>query len=312
MEDKHRSLYIVNQDLAHCWGDCVLPPKVTADALRDIRAALFAGLRRIVAPTELITIRESLFCANIEGMLETAKGSEDRCVVGLSPFCHRPDAELEVTRIAVRDGDRWKKALDMVARPKTPSLPAQLELIRTRAAGRPIVLVDDGIWSSGTILEIIRMLSAQGLEVESVVVGIVTDYGKIRNQGLPPIFCVFRFPDANVQVVEWICEHDFFVGTPGFGRTLGAPDSSQADPRGIGIPYSLPNGDPEAWASIPPPVQREFSELCLRVSLALFEEIGRNTGAPVLVGDLKTVPYGLEDSLDRPFCECLKEWIWAL
>lgn len=70
------------------------------------------------------------------------------------------------------------------------------------------------------------------------------------------------------EVIDEVCERDFYPGVPFSGRLL-------VNHENVGVPYLLPFGHPGKWASIPDRWQVSFSGFCLQQTIRLFEEIER-------------------------------------
>lgn len=151
------------------------------------------------------------------------------------------------------------------------------QLADLRNAGvQSVVLVDDVIYSGDSLLRVLDMLKAVGINVSAIYAGIAIGEGveKIRSLGYS-IECVRFFP----KVIDEVCERDFFPGVPFSGLTLQGVDN-------VGVPYILPFGLIGRWASVPREREKHVSERCLELTMLLFNEIGRVSGHPVLCSDL--------------------------
>ena len=81
------------------------------------------------------------------------------------------------------------------------------------------------------------------------------------------------------QVVDEVCERDFYLGIPYSGRSLMGGEN-------FGLSYILPFGNPEAWASIPNEYQKFFSIFCINQTIKLFEEIENSSNKIVDCSDI--------------------------
>jgi hypothetical protein len=125
--------------------------------------------------------------------------------------------------------------------------------------------VDDVVFTGELIVEVIQRLSSLGIKVSLVCVGVGIAEGIHQiNQLNCEVRCVRRYE----EVIDEICERDFYPGIPFSGRLLIGNGN-------VGVPYLLPFGDPGKWASIPLEWQVPFSEFCIKQTVKLFEEIER-------------------------------------
>lgn len=179
---------------------------------------------------------------------------------------------LDVCRLVGTDG----KDAGLGRRPDAPSLARQFREIE-HCPREDIVLIDDVIFTGKLLEKIARILRKKGFQISLVCTGIGIDEGvkKLTNAG-HAVQCVRDYGN----VVDEVCERDFYPGVSLSGRTLvGGED--------VGIPYILPFGKPREWASIPAEWQEQFSRFCLEQTIKLFEAIEDCSNKPVLCGDLK-------------------------
>jgi hypothetical protein len=143
-----------------------------------------------------------------------------------------------------------------VPRSGYPSLPDQLKQIP--ALGNEIVLVDDVLYSGEMINWLNERLSAAGVTISSVIVGVAIQEGidKLNSQGID-VYAGSVFND----VEDELCERDLaFV--PGSGRRIANSNMNA-------IYFDVTNGRPEQWASISPESSKEFCVASLERSLRL-------------------------------------------
>ncbi len=303
--------YVVTEDV-HCSFKRVgidVPPEI----LTGCRRKLYDSLP-LMTGSETLVISEEEFSRRLNELVEKARAS-GHFIVSMTHYTETPDAELSVTRVArvikKSHGVDHEKFKEVVARPGCPSLAEQVERIADESRGRDIVLVDDGLWHGDTTTTVIDCFRGHNKRVAEIVVGLIADARTLCQEIADMTRSVRKFPcPHDGEVKDWLCERDFFIGVPGFGRTLAATDPGclHADPRGIGIPYCLPYGNPEEWASIKRDMVRDFSRLCVDISIQLFEGLGRSPGQRIRVRDLKTIPYGMENDLNAVLIERLTEW----
>jgi len=106
------------------------------------------------------------------------------------------------------------------------------------------------------------------------------------------------------EVIDEICERDFYPGVPLSGRTV----KGQLN---VGAPYLLPFGKPTHWASIPKEWEKEFSRFCLQQTIKLWEEIEEISGKVVRNCDLDRLPVGFNWDKTR-FVENLRHLLFHL
>lgn len=185
---------------------------------------------------------------------------------------------LEVSRVVDIDGED----IGLSNRPDTPSLNSQIDLLVKKGI-RKAVLVDDVLYSGSLLTDIVQTLSVAGIEIERVIVGIGIQNGiDYVKKTVAEVDCVHVYE----SVLDEVCERDFYPGVPYSGRLVSGED-------GYGMPYVLPFGRPEKWASIPEDRVVEFSSFCLKQTIALFQEIESCSGKVVKCSDLPRKIYGI-------------------
>jgi len=188
-----------------------------------------------------------------------------------------------------------------------------------------VVLVDDGIWSRGSLDTLTRCLESFGIHVVKTVVAV-----QRLPQGTEKTDDVISLwqPLPQHRIVDWVNERDFFLGVPFSGKVVGEIPTTQqfktideltdverlysAVPLygDMSAPYIQGLGDPVGWASIPASKARVFSRQCLSLSAHLYREIEllntKARGAPVriLVKNLARPPY-LWREPDMPVVEAI-------
>ena len=158
-----------------------------------------------------------------------------------------------------------------------------------------VALVDDVIFS-GTVLErIINLLSRINIQVPIICAGIGIGEGINRIKATKrQVRCVRTYE----KVIDEVCERDFYPGVPLSGRLLAGGEN-------IGIPYLLPFGNPESWASIPSQQAANFSKFCLRQTISLFDEIERGSDKQVFCRNLGRKVIGLP--MDARYTDALRK-----
>lgn len=200
---------------------------------------------------------------------------------------------LEVTRgVDVLGND-----LGRISRIHCPNISDQIEIFRKGRSGinNDVAVVDDGIWTGGTLKMIIDTLREKKFNVVKVVVGVhIKKRGQVVDLGIPVdhLFAVQTYEDDSRPVRDWVCERDFFPGVPFGGRTVVDRELQNhflsEDKKSIGAFYSENKSWLKSWASIDD--DGSFPFFCFERSLALFQEIEHLSGKKVLVRDLDRIP----------------------
>jgi hypothetical protein len=185
----------------------------------------------------------------------------------------RTTPDIQVTRMVD------KNLIDQGIGPRYGTLPIdkQLSMIRERE----IALVDDVLFSGKVMVKIIKALEKRGVKVPIVIAGIAVGEGvqRIQKQTDSQILSVRYYK----EVIDEICERDFYPGVPLSGRSLLGKAN-------IGYPYIYPFGKVCAWASIPEKYAKEFSCFCLYQSIYLWSAIEAVSAKPVRCRDLERLP----------------------
>ncbi len=143
-----------------------------------------------------------------------------------------------------------------------------------------IILADDVVFSGSVLRTVINLFKEQNIEVIGIRSAISTSSSyQLFNEILPlGLKCGYLMSE---QVIDQICERDFYFGIAGSGiSTIGIDKTIYK------APYFIPYGDPVARASIPQKDQITFSKNCLARSIILWEEIERLSKRKILIKDL--------------------------
>lgn len=218
--------------------------------------------------------------------------SENKIVNGLSDFVAnsclpiisldrvycKSELNFEIARLV----DKHGRDRGLGHRAGTASLQQQIKKLQINGVDK-VAIVDDVLFSGALLERVINLLSRIGIQVPIICVGIGIGEGIERIGGAKrEVLCVRSYD----EVVDEVCERDFYPGVPLSGRLLIGNDN-------IGVPYILPFGNPHDWASIPSEHAINFSKFCFHQTILLFDEIGRCSGKSVLCQDLERKVIGL-------------------
>ena len=272
--------YVVSADVAGLVGrwatanGLIAPPAEFFDgmtaSLAD-RLAVATGVPvEVVGQKELVEGMGKLISESQYPVISLDRAYFDGDNPGIAGF-------LDVTRAVKESYDETGKrtfvsAGDLVPRPGHPTLEEQLEALRSDTPS-PITVVDDVIFSGDGMVNLAKELAAIGRPIAQVIAGIGIEEGlaKLRDAGIE-VKCVRTYED----VMDEVCERDFFAGAPMSGRTVLGEDGSTWS-----APYFEPYGNTEGWASIAPEAVRDFSKFCLSQSLSLWAEVERLNGRTI-------------------------------
>ncbi|MFA5945686.1 MAG: hypothetical protein WC802_02130 [Patescibacteria group bacterium] len=240
--------YVISADLS-------LLLDISPDLLADFRRTLTQVLEESVGNCEWVAETEM-----VDGLAHLLKACP-MLIVSLDPvYAPRPLA-LNITRLVDKNGAdagyglRDGRQLDLA------------EEIReiARLVGEPeIALVDDVVFSGAMMAQIISAFAKHGVAVRRVYAGVAIGEGanRLKLDNID-VHAVRSF----AEVLDEVCERDFFPGAPMSGRTL-------ANLPNTGAPYLLPFGNAQKWASIPTEHARRFSTAVLRASAEVYDVLG--------------------------------------
>lgn len=182
------------------------------------------------------------------------------------------------TNIYFLDCTRVEGTNKIISRSKE-LLDEQIIRIANSIKGKQIILADDVVFSGTVLAEIIRKFRNLGITVIGIISSICTEksYDYFNNNikyGIKTNYLM------NNDVIDQICERDFYFGIAGSGiMTETAKGYLKA-------PYFKPYGDPFERASIPKEYEKSFSKGCLSRSIFLWKEIDKLRKGKTLMREL--------------------------
>lgn len=195
-------------------------------------------------------------------------------IVSLDKIYINPDEE----NIYFLDCTRINGTNEIISR-NNESLDSQIFRISKKLFNREIVIADDVIFSGSVLRNIINRFSLLGVKVVGVISSICTqeayDYFNIAlENGIKTNYILEN------DVIDQICERDFYFGIAGSGILVETDDGL------VKAPYFKPYGNPCERASIPNEYEKYFSEGCIDRSLYLWESIDKQKNQSTMVRDL--------------------------
>lgn len=207
------------------------------------------------------------------------------------------DMALAVNRIVDHHGQSYGNGTDHIKigpRPGCLPISRQIENIGRLANGRPVIIVEDGIFTGGTLAKIMEMFQKARIKVEAIVVGFAFE-GSIDR--VKEVFGgeIIQIIDIK-NPIDWIPDHDLFPFVPNSGKVVGHPMDGMLlplySPEGysFSIPYLKPfTGDMTSLTSIPSKSTEEVSTYCLGVAKEFFEKLERKNGRDITIRDLMEI-----------------------
>ncbi len=180
-------------------------------------------------------------------------------------------------------------------RPGAPPLIRQFREL-TKMNTKEITLVDDVVFTGDLLERVAHFLSRIDFKIPLICAGIGIGEGikRLIKAGYN-VRCVRTYE----EVIDEICERDFYPGVPLSGRVL-------INGKNLGVPYLLPFGNPGKWASIPKEQQKPFSKFCIRQTITLFEAVEKHSNKVVCCSDLERKVVSLPRD-DTPYVEALRK-----
>ncbi len=212
--------------------------------------------------------------------------------ISLDRIYFKSELNMDITRKMLPNRDKY------IIGNRFGTLPVneQLKLIHESDA-KEVVLIDDVLFSGGTIVSMIESLKVINVEVRLVCVGIGIEEG-IENVVKHAQVKCYKIYD---EVIDEICNWDFYPGVPSAGRLIEGSNN-------VGRPYCEPFGDITNWASIPEKYATNFSQFLIRESIRLFEEIEKLSGVVIKCEDLPRKVWSMPTDGTR-FVDALKEYL---
>jgi len=144
---------------------------------------------------------------------------------------------------------------------------------------KEIILADDVVFTGSVLKTIISEFKKYNINVIGIRTCISASESYLNfNRTLPlGLKCGYLMSD---QVIDQICERDFYFGIAGSGISIIKNNEV------FKAPYFKPYGDPVNRSSIPIIEEQRFSLTCLRRSLELWQEIERLNKRKILIKEL--------------------------
>lgn len=289
-----RRVYLLTTGLEHSMrmlgrGTGLNVPGLNDPIFSEVNGRLCAALKSAVGGVEVQSI-DALKLGD-QVFIRAQRLGDGYHVVSTCPEIVLPNPEhnLRLNRLIDLDG----QVIGIGPRPGMPSLRIQVRNAVVSAAGRPIVIAEDGIFSGGTICSLVRMIRQAGGVVVAVVAGFCFAQASQQLSQLDPPVEVITVTDYHPgQMEEWMPDHDFIPLMPNCGRVLGVSVGNEHLPYYsqnnvcYAAPYLMGFCNIKDWASIPSSAAADFSRQCLDLAQKLFQRVAELNGGPLMVRQL--------------------------
>lgn len=207
-------------------------------------------------------------------------------IVSLDRIYLNPDEES----IYFLDCTRVSGSMDLISRGKESFIDQILRLSECLMS-KKIILADDVVFSGDALRKVISLFKLCGVEVVGVISSICTEEAYLYfNENLSEgIKCNYILGN---DVIDQICERDFYFGIAGSGIMVASFDGMKK------APYFKPFGDPCTRASIPKDFEDEFSKGCLKRSIMLWDDANSRNSRNILMSDLPEAIVGTNKTDD--------------
>ncbi len=212
------------------------------------------------------------------------------------------------TRAVLWQGGGWQGQSYQVAKAGTPPLALQAEAVARfwRSAcneSMRVLVADDGVFEGASARRFFRELLRCGVPGDvlgSVLGGISLErfIEQSEEDGARlAIDAVHAYPSTGPEVIDWVCQRDFFAGVPQSGRAvISAPGDAvalQENGQPLSAPYWFGSGS-LSWASIPDSAAEVFTRACARLTNRVYVRSAELSGrGSIRCGELAQLPAGI-------------------
>ncbi|KKU68207.1 MAG: hypothetical protein UX89_C0006G0031 [Parcubacteria group bacterium GW2011_GWA2_47_16] len=287
--------YIITQTLGGVLRSLKATNLIIPSAERIARGeeTILSGIRSLTKDqnTEVVAIPMDEQCDKISAAVhKVKKACPTATIVSTAPLLSFENGGIcvEMSRIVDLQG----KLIGIGSRPGHPSIERQLARHDRMIQEQPVIVAEDGSFTGSSLQHLLAKLQERRARVQAVVLGILFPQAKeaVRKVYKGEIITCYDFSNPT----DWMPSHDFVPFTPNAGRVVGFEFGANAFPiylydgASICMPYILPYGKPDDWASLPPERfgLRNFSLLCLHLAHDLFEETERLNEKHILISDV--------------------------
>lgn len=199
---------------------------------------------------------------------------------------------LDINRLVDFDGN----TIGIGPRPGCANIAEQVEDIKYASKGKPIVIVEDGVFSGGTIRYVVDILKKAGVEVSNIIVGFIFPSSSDNINWLEENGVKVSWLKEFGELMDWVPDHDFLPLVPNCGKVIGVSPFGNPVPYydregfAFSVPYVFPFGPVGSWASIPEENKRALAKKCLSLSLQVYSKLDSLNGRKIKLKELAGAP----------------------
>jgi hypothetical protein len=244
----------------------------------QIQSDLISAVKTALGPNVTVeTVRMAELSKDVLGLAYTKCKTNESIIVSTCREFAEPmkGITLDINRLVDINGE----TIGIGPRPGCDTIADQLDKIKYHASGKPVVLVEDGIFSGGTVQYVVNSLQSVGVVVSHVIVGFVfpsseANIDKLRATGIE-VAWLKEFE----ELLDWVPDHDFLPLVPNCGKVIGVKPFGLPTPyyssEGLGysVPYVYPFAPVESWASVPEDSKRDLAKKCISLSQQIYTKL---------------------------------------
>lgn len=170
-------------------------------------------------------------------------------------------------------------------------------------ANLEVLVADDGVFEGASARRFFAELLGLGVggaALGSVIGGVSLERflqrGDVNDVALV-VDAVHVYPSGGPEVVDWVCQRDFFAGLPRSGRAVISDPGDSVALRCNGQPLSAPywyGSGSLSWASVPQESGERFTRACAAMTVGIFARIAElSHRGPIRCGEIAQLPAGI-------------------
>jgi hypothetical protein len=270
-------------------------PSEESGFIAGIQSELITALEEaFTGIANVVTIKMSDLAKDVLAHAYMSTATSDSLIVST---CHEfaepvKGVTLEINRLIDHNGN----TIGIGPRPGCPSLDDQLMLIKAHANGKPIVIVEDGIFTGSTARYVFELLNSAGITVSDIIVGFKFDNSSETVDYITSLGVNVEWLKEFDNLLDWIPDHDFLPMAPNNGLVIGSKTFGFPEPyysRGgacYSVPYVFPFAPVDRWASIPTGAEVSLARKCLALSTRLYSTLDRYNNGKISIGEVIKAP----------------------
>jgi len=195
--------------------------------------------------------------------------AQQKPIISLDPLLTKGVHSLQISRGYYLGG---KSDFGQVARPGSPTLVDQVHDIKSQLGDMELIVVEDDIFSGGSLLRGLEVLTDGGIRIAGVIPGIQvgnpTELAKMGIDVKPAVkYLTTQQDKAIFDLVDLGDPRDFLIGVDGLVVKLPSGRMGR-------LPYLLPYVSPTARAGIPEQQEIALSYSLLKFAKEFYQKVG--------------------------------------